>query len=333
MMASQKTKFLLGLFVSSGIGLALVGVVWLGMAKYFEEGQYYTTYFNESVQGLDIDSPVKYRGVSIGRVDRIGVASDSRLIRVVMKIESGQALDNDMVAQLKSVGITGSMFIELDRRKRYEPDQSPTLSFTSEYPVVSSKPSSISTLLHGIDDVLNQLKALDLKGISVKIKLTLDNINQMVVDLNMKGISRNIQTSLKNAGRILDTKRWDKIMTSVEDAGKSMNEIMDKANKSANFLENTLARMNGIANEEEKTIKEGIENFRKAMGNANILMSEGSSLVNEADVSLSQLRHHLLVVTQNLEKASENLDRLIEIIADHPSQIVFGEPPTPRKLD
>ncbi len=316
-MASQKTKFTLGLFMSSGLGLGLLAILWLGTANYFEEGQYYAAYFNESVQGLEVDTPVKYRGVTIGRVDSIGVASDSRLIRIVMKIESGQTLEQDMVVQLKSVGITGSMFVELDRRKEDEPDQSPHLSFTSKYPVVASKPSDISALLHGIDDVLRQINSLDLGGISEKLKLALDNINKTVID----------------SGHILDSKRWDKIIASVEDSGRSMTEIMDKTNRSATFLVDTLARVNGITADEENTIKESIEDFRKAMGNANVLMGEGSSMVNEADISISQLRNNLLVVTRNLEKASRNLDKLIGIVTDHPSQLLFGQPPVPRELE
>jgi len=73
-MASTRIKFTVGLFVASGIGFALIAVIWLGMSRFLEKGQYYATYFNESVQGLDIESPVKYRGVSIGRVQRVGVA-------------------------------------------------------------------------------------------------------------------------------------------------------------------------------------------------------------------------------------------------------------------
>lgn len=124
-MASTKTKFAVGLFVAGGISIALLAIIWLGATRYFEKGQYYVAYFNESVQGLDKDSPVKYRGVTIGRTVTIGVAPDSKLIEVVLKIESGQKLGGDIVAQLKPVGITGSMFIELDQKKRDEPDRSP----------------------------------------------------------------------------------------------------------------------------------------------------------------------------------------------------------------
>ncbi|MDY7036109.1 MAG: MlaD family protein, partial [Thermodesulfobacteriota bacterium] len=165
-MATQKTKFWVGLFVTSGIGIALMAVIWLGMSRYFEEGSYYAAYFNESVQGLDKDSPVKYRGVSIGRVEKIGVAADSKLIQIVLKIETSQTLESDIVAQLKSVGITGSMFIELDLKQEGEPDRSPHLNFPSEYPIVASKPSDISELLQGINDALTHIQTIDLKGIS-----------------------------------------------------------------------------------------------------------------------------------------------------------------------
>jgi hypothetical protein len=43
--------------------------------------------------------------------------------------------------------------------------------------------------------------------------------------------------------------------------------------------------------------------------------------------------HHLVVAAQNLELASENLNQLMELLADHPSQLLFGEPPKPRNLD
>lgn len=257
-MASTKTKFAVGLFVAGGISIALLAIIWLGATRYFEKGQYYVAYFNESVQGLDKDSPVKYRGVTIGRAVTIGVAPDSKLIEVVLKIESGQKLGGDIVAQLKPVGITGSMFIELDQKKRDEPDRSPYLSFPSKYPIIASKPSEISELLHGIDKVLDQLNSLDLEGISDKLKLTLDSLNQAIVDANVKAISENLASSLE----ILD----QRILVRVE---------------------STTAR----------------------------------------------LERHLGVTGQNLEKASANLNRLLELLADQPSQLLFGEPPPRRKVE
>jgi phospholipid/cholesterol/gamma-HCH transport system substrate-binding protein len=332
-MASQKTKFALGLFVICGIGMVLIAVIWLGMARYFKKGQYYATYFNESVQGLDVDSPVKYRGVSVGRVERIVVAPDANLIQVVLKIEPDQKLDSDIVAQLKSVGITGSMFIELDRKINGAPNLSPPLSFPSEYPIVASKPSNISKMLHSIDDALNQIRAMDLEKISEKVQLTLKSIEQVMTNTNIKNISQKIEKSIDRAGQILDDKRWDSIMASADEAGQSLNDIMDKTSNSMNHVEKTVLQLEGITVEKEQSIKTAIEDFRRSMENANTLLKKGNFLTDKTDDSISQLKGQFLIIAQNLEKASENLNRLIEIVADHPSQFMFGEPPAPRKMD
>ena len=332
-MASQKTKLAVGLFVACGLASAVLVIIWLGMSRFLEKGQFYVTYFDESIQGLVIDSPVKYRGVFIGRVDSISVAPDSKLIQVVLKIETGQTLDNSIVAQLKSVGITGSMFVELDRREEGEPDQSPTLSFPSEYPIVASKPSEISQLLSNVTQALNQIKALDLKGISEKIKLTLDSINRKVSEAEVKRISMKMEQSLDRIDHILDEQRWDTLMTSVETTIQSMNTLLNSADRSLGRAENTIAKVDGIVSEKEMAIKAAIDDFRLAMENANTVFKRGSALIDGADSSLSNLRPHLLVIAQNLERASENLNRIMETLEEQPSQFIFGEPPVRRAVE
>ncbi len=332
-MASQKTKFTVGLFVACGLCIAVLAIVWLGMSRYFEKGKYYVTYFNESVQGLTKDSPVKYRGVSIGRVESIGVAPDSKLIQAVLKIETDMALTKDMVAQLKTVGITGSMFIGLDRKKEGEPDLSPHLSFPSEYPIVASKPSEISKLLQGLDDVMKQIKAMDLEGISDKIKLTLANANQVMADANVEGISRNITSVLTAVRRILDPKKWDGIVASLEKSSRSLTVVMDKAKIGLDRINQAVGRADNMLVRNREAIQGAIVDFKKAIEKSHLLLEKGTSLVQGTNDSLMDLARHLLVVTQNLERASDNLNRLVELVADQPSQLLFGEPPPPRALE
>ena len=325
-MATQKTKFAVGLFVAMGITLAILVTIWLGMSRFLQKGRFYVTYFDESVQGLDVDSPVKYRGVFTGRVESIGVAPDSKIIKVILKIESGQKLDQNIVAQLKSVGITGSMFVELDLKRAGEPDQSPALSFPSEYPIIASKPSEIKGLISGFDAILNQIKALDLEKISGKIIATLDNLNQSVDDADVERISQTINSSFEKMEQILTDQRWDKVLAAADTAGQELNRLLDKADR-------TLTRVQGIVIGKEETVKTALDNFSRAMEKANILLNKGTSLVSGTDASISELMQHLVVAAQNLELASDNLNQLMELLADHPSQLLFGEPPEPRKLD
>jgi phospholipid/cholesterol/gamma-HCH transport system substrate-binding protein len=286
-MATQKTKFTVGIFVSVGLSLAIVAIIALGMFSFLIKGQYYATYFDESVQGLDVDSLVKYRGVSVGRVDSIDVAPDSKLIQVILKVESGQPLSDDIVAQLKIVGITGSVFVELDRKKPGEPDLSPKLTFPSEHPIVASKPSDISQILHGIDDVLKQVKSLDTKGISDKIKSTLDNIN----------------------------------------------DAIDEANIAMAAGSSTLTRIDEIIADEEPNIRAALEDLSIGIKEARAAIEQGSSMVGKTDDSIDRILNHMLVVSQNLEKGSEDLNRLIELLTDQPSRLIFDQPPEPKKVE
>jgi phospholipid/cholesterol/gamma-HCH transport system substrate-binding protein len=311
----------------------VLAVIWLGMSRFLEKGKYYATYFNESVQGLDVDSPVKYRGVSIGRVEKIEVAPDSKLIKVVLKIEADIALGAGIVSQLKTVGITGSMFVELDRKKKGEPDRSPPLSFPSDYPIVASKPSDISEILQGIDDVLSKMRALDVEAISEKSKGILDRIDQSFTDANVKGLSRSIEASLRGISRILESERWERIISSVEDTAQSMNALIEKGHKTVDVATQGLERVDGIIVSNQDTINTALDDFGKAMENANALLERGASFVRGTDDTLGYLRQNLAVTAQNLEKASENLDHLIELLAEHPSLLLFGEPPLPRKLE
>jgi phospholipid/cholesterol/gamma-HCH transport system substrate-binding protein len=331
-MASQKTKFAVGLFVASGIGISLMAIIWLGMSRYFEKGHYYAAYFNESVQGLSQDAPVKYRGVPIGRVDKIRVAPDSQLIEVIMKIETGQTLDRSYVAQLKDVGITGSMFVELDRKKPDEPDRSTRITFPSEYPIVASKPSELSQLIGEFTDVLNHIKKLDLEGISEKLKNTLDNMNVMMADADIKGISSKLKTTLDGADSLLDKKRWDRILTAIDQAAQSINQLIPEATHTMQQATRTLAGAERILSENEIKVEQALEGLVVAVTQLNILLEKGTALVSRTDDSAVQLRRRLTVSAQNLERATDNLNQFLEVLADQPSQLVFGEPPPPRDV-
>jgi len=60
-MGQRRLYFLVGLFVTIGVLLGAAAVIWLGASKYFQKGLMYATYFDESVQGLQADSIVKFR--------------------------------------------------------------------------------------------------------------------------------------------------------------------------------------------------------------------------------------------------------------------------------
>ena len=163
--------------------------------------------------------------------------------------------------------------------------------------------------------------------------MTLQTINQKVSQANVKRISDSIEASLARVNHIMDSQRWNQILNSVDQGVRSFNSLVNDADRSLDRVDQTIIRVDGVVIENKKTVKAAIDDFKLAMHNANLLLKRGSSLVGETDESISNLMPHLLVVAQNLEKASENLNQIMELLADQPSQLIFGAPPVGREVE
>jgi phospholipid/cholesterol/gamma-HCH transport system substrate-binding protein len=321
-MARKTSKFMIGLFVTIGILIGMVAVVWLGASKYFEKGKTYVTYFDESVQGLQLDSAVKYRGVEAGRVEKIRVAPDNRLIEVVMKINLRGKLEREYVAQLKAAGITGIVFVELDRKESDKPDVSPKITFASEYPVISSKASEVKQLLTGIDNVIQSLNKIDTQGISDQIKSTLRVLESVVASLdNLVGNVEKVLGTGKLEDAVGEVKNTLlKVQSFVSDAQKDLQAM--NLGKSGTNIENATARLDKIMNsgEIEAVLAEVKDAARKM-----------NQLVEGLDKRSLAITNNIKGTSENLKRASESLEMLVDRVYASPSDLLFGEPPPRRR--
>ena len=91
----------------------------------------YTSYFDEAVTGLEVGSPVRFRGVKIGNVSAIDVAPDRRHVEVTYRsgvevlkrlglagASEGKktkiSLPPDLRVQIASTGVTGTKYLQID---------------------------------------------------------------------------------------------------------------------------------------------------------------------------------------------------------------------------
>jgi phospholipid/cholesterol/gamma-HCH transport system substrate-binding protein len=134
----------LGLFVLLAVGAMLGALFWLGARRFHRESFQAVSYFDESVQGLDVGSPVKFRGVTVGTVRDITIAPDHRHVQVIADLyvdalvrlglstrapESAEEfIAPSLRVQLASVGITGVRFIQADF---FDPERYPPRTFRS----------------------------------------------------------------------------------------------------------------------------------------------------------------------------------------------------------
>jgi phospholipid/cholesterol/gamma-HCH transport system substrate-binding protein len=146
----------------------IAGVLWLSTG-----GQYnvvydsYIAYMQESVSGLNLNAPVKYRGVTVGQVRQISLdKSNPEQVRLEFAIERGTPIKQDTIAILKSQGLTGIAYIELSGGSSASPLLLPQKS--EPYPVIKTAPS----LLGRLDAALT--------GLLTNLNKTTENLNELL---------------------------------------------------------------------------------------------------------------------------------------------------------
>ena len=307
-MSARSSKFLIGLFVIIGTLVCAGIIIWIGASGIFMKGSLYTTYFDESVQGLQVDSAIKYRGVEIGKVQSIGLAPDYRLIEVVMKIDLEGDLPNQTVAALTSAGITGIVFIELDRIKAGELSNSPNITFKSSYPVIPSRRSGVGRFLADTGIIMQNIKNIDLKGISDQLKNTSKAIENFV-----------------------GGKRINNIITHLESTSANLDQAMARINKTVaeGKVDRAVNETMGVLSDARQLIgqaKNEIEslNLKEKASRTDILLKDIDKKSKAITNELQDTSEHLRVTSENLQKISDNLTR-------NPSELIFAKPAPPRK--
>jgi len=307
-MSAKSSKFLIGLFVIIGSLICAAIIIWVGAARIFMKGSLYSVYFDESVQGLQVDSAIKYRGVEIGKVQSIAVAPDYRLIEVIMKIDMENDLQKLTIATLKTTGITGIVFIELDQLRTGDLSNSPKLTFKSSYPVIPSRRSQISRFMADTGVIMQNIKDIDLKGISDQLKNTSKAIENFVEGKRINNIMTHLESTSSNLDQAIS-----KINKTIADGkvDRVVNEAMEVLSDAHQLI--------GQAKKEIDALK-----LQEKADRTDILLKDIDKKAQVITNELQDTSEHLRVTSENLQKLSDNLTR-------NPSELIFSKPAPPRK--
>ncbi len=330
-MASLKTKFSVGLFLIIGIAVIIIAIIWLGMSDYLEKGRLVVAYFDESVQGLEKDSPVKYRGVSIGRVDRISVAPDENLIEVVLKIESEIQPHKDtsnIVAQLKSVGITGLMFVELERLPAGEPVVKPELNFKPAYPVIPTVASDRSKLFKGIDDLIEALNKVELETISDKLVNNLAMMEKYLEKSHLDLLARDTHTLVQTANKAITDLNSAKLSSELEQTAQAFRTTAGDISGRVDQLQGTLAKVDSLVSQNSGKLENILEHLEQAAKRLDSTLEAAQAMINRTQNATDAAGIQFAATLSRIDTAARNLNMLIEKLSDQPSQLIFAQPPS-----
>lgn len=318
-MATEARKFQIGLFVVVGTALAAAAVIALGASHFFSDTRNYVTYFDESIQGLEKDSLVKFRGIPVGRVYRLEIAPDGHLAEAVLKIDASLHLTQDMRAKMAFAGITGMKYLEIDPVEPGTPDRSPRLEFKPPYPVIPSTPSELQAMLSSIEQVVENLKNLDLKGIGDRLKDSLDDVRAILAKENWSETIRNIR-EISASLRVTA----DEIRGILQKPG--VENILADASATAASLKQLSARLE----QDLDHLRLG-ERLATTTEKIDLLVDSVTLSADDVHFILSQQEGNIFQILDNLRMTSESLNNLAASLKANPAQTLFAVPAEPER--
>jgi phospholipid/cholesterol/gamma-HCH transport system substrate-binding protein len=233
------THFKLGLFTLSAIAAVIVVMLALGWHRQSELVTYHT-YFDESVQGLDVGGAVRYRGVIVGSVSEVRVAPDNKHVDAVLsldrKVTRRLGLETpppELRAQLGSQGITGVKYVDLNF---FDPSANPppVLPFEVAKNTIPSTPSLFSKLENNIESVVQRLPEL-----IDTTTASLHTIESMLRDMEAQQVPARVAKTIGNVDDALGDIR--KVF-----AGLDRARIPEKAGAALDDLGTAVAKVNGM---------------------------------------------------------------------------------------
>jgi phospholipid/cholesterol/gamma-HCH transport system substrate-binding protein len=270
----------LGLFVVLAVGTMLATLFWLGARQFRRESFPAISYFDESVQGLDVGSPVKFRGVTVGTVSDITIGPDHRhvqvnadmyvdaLVRLGLRTRAPRSGEEfiapNLRVQLASAGITGVRFIQTDffDPERYPP---PRLPFEPPWNYVPSTPSTFKSAQETAIDVLNRLPVLAdrAKDTLVDMKKTLGSIDHLAAELGAEDGSFNralqeLRAVAMRVDKALDEAKLGATTASVRDTAASVGQAAAGVSDAQDELQASLVALRE-ALESVRTLADSLE--------------------------------------------------------------------------
>jgi phospholipid/cholesterol/gamma-HCH transport system substrate-binding protein len=112
-MKRASLELIVGIFMLVGLACLAYISIRLGKMEIFGSDSYRVVAEFDSVSGLKTGASVEIAGVDIGHVDSITLDPETKEAKVGLSIRSDIALQDDVIAAVRTRGIIGDKFIKL----------------------------------------------------------------------------------------------------------------------------------------------------------------------------------------------------------------------------
>jgi paraquat-inducible protein B len=341
-MSQHANYFRVGLFILAAIAVFIGLVLALSAGQLFRQTVVLETYFNESVQGLDAGSAVKYRGVQLGRVtnitftfghyeqdlprslrkpyvlvesdvdpDLIGFAAESDPERLQQAIERG------LRVRIAPVGITGTAYLEIDLVEDAPPPL--PIDWTPRNLYIPSAPSSYNQIVRGAQNFLVKLDRLDVEAVITDLQRLLASATKKLEQAPVEKLAATAEATLKDMRAA--AVQLNRVLTSPE-IGQATRDLAAAAARAREILASPkLDRLPEDAAAAVAGLREALEgpHLKRALVNADRILRRLDELSAGSDADIA-------ATLANLRRLTENLRDLTESLKRHPGGILSDAP-------
>jgi paraquat-inducible protein B len=331
--SSMNTKIspaTVGAFVIGAFALGVVALLTFGGVSIFSKPQRFVVYFNESIHGLDLGSPVKLRGVRVGRVADLNIRYDNKTNRSVVAVvcefsrnmvsdTSGSTInvanraelqtlvDHGLRAQLGVLGLaTGLLFVELDF---FDPREYPVHEKVTDlkYVVVPAVTSAITEFQNSASEILANLKKVDFAGLAREITTLAADARQKIDGVDLKGVAD----------------QWKKTGAQVEALATTpeIKQTFANLNAALGELRGLLAKIDTQVVPAGKELTETLAQAKVAIESFNATATEARKFI----AAHAGLGDELVGTLEQLNEAADAVQRLADFLERNPNALLTGK--------
>ena len=331
-MKTKVSPAVIGLFVIGAFVLGFVALLSFGGVNFFSKPQRFVVYFNESIHGLDLGSPVKLRGVRVGRVVDLNVRYDSTsnksTVAVVCELSRNMITDRDgtnvdvsdravlqefidhgLRAQLGVMGLaTGLLFVELDF---YDPQEFPADAKAPEakYTVMPAVPSAISEYQASLSVILSDLRKVDFAGLSKEMKGLLADTRKQVNTIDVKELIAEWTRAGQSVNTLATSPEFKQAFVHLDAAIADLRGVLAK-------LDTQIDPAGAKFGDAMAEVKHTLETFNTTAVTLHRFISAQQNLGADADQAFTRLA-----------AAADAVQRLADFLERNPNAVISGRKP------
>ncbi len=326
-MAKKVSTTVIGGFVISALMLLIMAVILFGSGSFWKHTQQYVLVFKESVKGLEVGSPVMFRGVAIGKVKSIVLQVDHDQIGVHVPV----TIDIDKKKFIKKSGhkpdvrthfdrlIKGGLRGQLDMQSLVTGQLIIQLDFQPDTPVklsgLKNKCQEIPTVPSSMTKLISTLKNLPIKKIADNVLQITDRANKLLNDGRVDEIIDGIDDTIANADKLVikvDNKA-DELLARFITLEKSIAVVADDATR---LLTNVNQEVQPLSSELSKSLKAA----KKALDQADVTLVTINDFVDRSDTRVKLNR-----ALDEIASGARSLGELAEYLERHPEALLKGK--------